>query len=55
VDLRFTAEDEAFRADVQAWFATYLTEEFTDLTDLGGSGRERAGFEVCQAWERLLG
>ena len=55
MDLRFTAEDEAFRADVQAWFATYLTEEFTDLTDLGGSGRERAGFEVCQAWERLLG
>jgi alkylation response protein AidB-like acyl-CoA dehydrogenase len=43
VDLRFSAADEAFRADVQDWFATYLPAELA--TD----------FETRRGWERLLG
>jgi alkylation response protein AidB-like acyl-CoA dehydrogenase len=43
VDLRFSAADEAFRADVQDWFATYLPADLA--TD----------FETRRAWERLLG
>jgi alkylation response protein AidB-like acyl-CoA dehydrogenase len=43
VDLRFSAEDEAFRADVQDWFATYLPADLA--TD----------FETRRAWECLLG
>jgi alkylation response protein AidB-like acyl-CoA dehydrogenase len=55
VDLRFSAEDEAFRAEVQDWLATHLTGEFAELGDAGGPGREHEGFETRRAWERVLG
>jgi alkylation response protein AidB-like acyl-CoA dehydrogenase len=55
VDLRFSAQDEAFRAEVQDWLATYLTGEFAALGDAGGPGREHEGFETRREWERLLG
>jgi alkylation response protein AidB-like acyl-CoA dehydrogenase len=55
VDLRFSAEDEAFRADVRDWLGTYLRGEFAALGDAGGPGREHEGFETRRAWERLLG
>jgi alkylation response protein AidB-like acyl-CoA dehydrogenase len=55
VDLRFSAEDEAFRSTVQEWLATHLVGEYAALGDAGGPGREHEGVEVRRAWERLLG
>jgi alkylation response protein AidB-like acyl-CoA dehydrogenase len=55
VDLRFSAEDEAFRAEVRDWLAEHLVGEFTALGDAGGPGREHEGFEIRRDWERLLG
>jgi len=55
VDLRFSAEDEAFRAEVRDWLGTHLTGEFADLGGAGGPGREHEGFEIRRAWDALLG
>jgi alkylation response protein AidB-like acyl-CoA dehydrogenase len=55
VDFRFSAEDEAFRADVRGWFADHLVGEFAELRGAGGPGREHEGFDTRLAWERLLG
>jgi alkylation response protein AidB-like acyl-CoA dehydrogenase len=55
VDLRFSAEDEAFRDEVRAWFAANLVAEFAELGDAGGPGREHEGVDVRRAWERVLG
>jgi alkylation response protein AidB-like acyl-CoA dehydrogenase len=55
VDLRFSAEDEEFRAEVRAWLDGHLVGEFAELRGAGGPGREHEGFEVRHAWERLLG
>jgi hypothetical protein len=55
VDLRFSAEDEAFRAEVRDWLATHLTADFARLGESGGPGREDHGFQVRRDWERLLG
>jgi alkylation response protein AidB-like acyl-CoA dehydrogenase len=55
VDLRFSAEDEAFRDEVRDWLGAFLTGEFAALGDAGGPGREHEGFETRRAWERLLG
>jgi len=55
MDFRFSAEDEAFRAEVRDWFAENLTGEFAELRGAGGPGREHEGFETRLAWEQLLG
>ncbi len=55
MDLRFSPEDEEFRAEVRDWLATHLLGEYAELGDAGGPGREHEGFEVRRAWERLLG
>jgi alkylation response protein AidB-like acyl-CoA dehydrogenase len=55
VDFRFSAEDEAFRATVRAWFAEHLVGEFAELRGAGGPGREHEGFETRLAWEQVLG
>jgi hypothetical protein len=55
VDLRFSAEDEAFRDEVRGWLETHLVGEFAELGDSGGPGREHEGFDTRRAWERLLG
>jgi alkylation response protein AidB-like acyl-CoA dehydrogenase len=55
VDLRFTAEDEAFRDEVRSWLTEHLVGEFAELRGAGGPGREHEGFDVRLAWERLLG
>ena len=55
MDLRFSAEDEAFRAEVRAWLDAHLVGKFADLGDAGGPGREHEGFDVRRQWERLLG
>jgi alkylation response protein AidB-like acyl-CoA dehydrogenase len=55
MDLRFSAEDEAFRAEARSWLEEHLTGEFADARGLGGSGREHEGYEPRLAWEQLLG
>jgi alkylation response protein AidB-like acyl-CoA dehydrogenase len=55
VDLRFSPEDEEFRAEVAAWLGDHLVGEFAALGGRGGPGREHEGFEVRLAWERELG
>jgi alkylation response protein AidB-like acyl-CoA dehydrogenase len=55
VDLRFSAEDEAFRDEVRGWLDEHLVGEFADLRGAGGPGREHEGFDTRLAWERLLG
>jgi alkylation response protein AidB-like acyl-CoA dehydrogenase len=55
MDLRFTDEDERFRAEVRAWLADNLRGDFAELRGRGGPGDEHAVFEGRRAWERLLG
>jgi alkylation response protein AidB-like acyl-CoA dehydrogenase len=55
MDLRFSAEDEAFRAEVRAWLDEHLTGEYAELGGAGGPGREHEGLEVRGRWERELG
>jgi alkylation response protein AidB-like acyl-CoA dehydrogenase len=55
VDLRFSAADEAFRAEVLDWLGAHLVGEFAALGGAGGPGREHEGMDVRRDWERLLG
>jgi alkylation response protein AidB-like acyl-CoA dehydrogenase len=55
MDLRFSSEDEAFRAEVRDWLGDHLVGEFAEGRGLGGPGREHEGVEVRRAWERVLG
>ena len=55
MDLRFSAEDEAFRAEVRQWLDDHLAGEFASLRGRGGPGDEHADFEGRRAWERALG
>ena len=55
MDLRFTDEQEAFRAEVREWLAENLTPEFDAARGRGGPGDEHAEFELRLAWERKLG
>ncbi|MET9264930.1 acyl-CoA dehydrogenase family protein [Amycolatopsis sp. NPDC004079] len=54
MDLRYTPEDEQFRADVRAWLGDHLAGEFAALKGLGGSGREHEAPEERQAWNQHL-
>jgi alkylation response protein AidB-like acyl-CoA dehydrogenase len=53
--LRYSGEDDNFRAEVREWLGTHLVGEYAELGDAGGPGREHEGFEVRHAWERLMG
>ncbi len=55
MDLRFSDEDEAFRARARAWLDTQLTGEFAFLRGRGGPGDDDALVEARQTWERTLG
>ncbi|MGH9120240.1 MAG: acyl-CoA dehydrogenase family protein [Acidimicrobiales bacterium] len=55
MDLRFTAEDEAFRAEVRQWLTDHLTGEFAALRGRGGPGDEHEAFDERLEWERALG
>jgi alkylation response protein AidB-like acyl-CoA dehydrogenase len=55
MDLRFSAEDEAFRAEVRGWLETRLSGDFAALRGSGGPGREHEQFEGRLEWERELG
>jgi alkylation response protein AidB-like acyl-CoA dehydrogenase len=55
MDLAFTPEQEAFRAEARRWLAESLSGEFAALVGRGGPGDEDAVFEPRLAWERKMG
>jgi alkylation response protein AidB-like acyl-CoA dehydrogenase len=57
MDLRFSAEDEAFRAEVRDFLETALAAggEFAAVRGRGGPGDEHSLFDERLAWERHLG
>jgi alkylation response protein AidB-like acyl-CoA dehydrogenase len=55
VDLRFSQEDEAFRAECRDWLESALTAEFAVVRGRGGPGDEEALHDERLAWERHLG
>ncbi len=55
MDLRFSAEHDAFRAEAREWLVTQLDGEFQGVRGRGGPGDEHALFEERLAWERALG
>jgi alkylation response protein AidB-like acyl-CoA dehydrogenase len=54
VDLRFSDEEEAFRAEARAWLTANLAGEFAPLRGRGGPGDEEALLDLRRAWERHL-
>ena len=54
MDLSYSAEDEAFRAEIRAWLEQHLTGEWAELRGLGGAGRDHERFEDRLEWNRLL-
>ena len=54
MDLRYTPEDEQFRAEVREWLGDHLAGEFAALKGLGGSGREHEAPQERQAWNQHL-
>jgi alkylation response protein AidB-like acyl-CoA dehydrogenase len=55
MDLRFSPEDEEFRAEARDWLTTRLEGEFAVVRGRGGPGDEHALFEERLAWEQALG
>ena len=55
MDLRFSAEDEAFRAEVRSFLEDALRSDFAVVRGRGGPGDDDCLFEERQAWERHLG
>ncbi|MBK5289311.1 MAG: acyl-CoA dehydrogenase family protein [Acidimicrobiia bacterium] len=55
MDLRFSAEHDAFRAEARDWLVSKLEGEFAGVRGRGGPGDEHALFEERLAWERALG
>ncbi len=55
MDLRFSDEDEAFRAEARDFLETHLAADFAALRGLGGPGKEHQDFEGRLEWEQLLG
>jgi alkylation response protein AidB-like acyl-CoA dehydrogenase len=52
--VRFTPQDEEFRADVRAWLAANLAGEFAALRGAGGPGREHERHAGRLTWNRHL-
>ncbi len=55
MDLRFTAEEAAFRTEARAYLDELLHGEFAEIRGRGGSGDEHAFYDERVAWERRLG
>ena len=55
MDLRSTAELDAFRAEAHDWLVHALDGEFRVVRGRGGPGDEHALFEERHAWEKALG
>jgi alkylation response protein AidB-like acyl-CoA dehydrogenase len=54
VDLSYSAEDEAFRAEIRAWLEEHLAGEFAELKGRGGPGRDHEAIDERLAWNRHL-
>ena len=54
VDLNYSAEDDAFRQEFQAWLEANLVGKFAALRGLGGSGREHEAFEERLEWNQHM-
>jgi alkylation response protein AidB-like acyl-CoA dehydrogenase len=54
VDLSYSAEDEAFRAEIRGWLEDHLTGEWATLNGLGGPGHDHEAVEQRLAWNRHL-
>ncbi len=54
MELRESAEERAFRAEVREWLEANLSGGFAHARGLGGPGREHEAFEERAAWERHL-
>ncbi|MBT4519368.1 MAG: acyl-CoA dehydrogenase [Halieaceae bacterium] len=52
--LRFSAQDEQFRAEVATWLEQNLGGEFEEIRGRGGPGDEHMLVEERKAWERKL-
>ena len=52
--MRFTPQDEQFRAGVREWLEANLTGEFAGLRGAGGPGREHERHDERLAWNRHL-
>ena len=52
--MRFTPQDERFRAEVRAWLDANLAGEFAGLRGGGGPGREHERYDERLAWNRHL-
>ena len=55
MDLRFSAEHDAFRAEAREWLVTQLDGAFAGVRGRGGPGDEHALFDERLEWERALG
>src|SRR5215475_12452517 len=55
MDLAFSAEDEAFRAEVRRWLTERLEGPFAVARGRGGPGDEHELFDERLAWEQELG
>jgi len=55
VDLRYSPEDDSFRAEAREWLTDQLTGEFAIVRGRGGPGDEHSLFDERLAWERALG
>ena len=55
VDLHFSDEDEAFRAEARAWLTEQLDGDFANVRGRGGPGDEHSLFDERLVWERHLG
>lgn len=54
MDLSYSEEDQAFRAEIRAWLEENLTGEWAELRGMGGAGRDHEMFEERLAWNRHL-
>ncbi len=54
MDLSYSPEDEAFRAEVRAWLEEHLAGDFAGLRGRGGPGREHEAHDERVAWDRHL-
>jgi alkylation response protein AidB-like acyl-CoA dehydrogenase len=52
--VRFTPQDEQFRADVREWLEANLTGEFANMRGAGGPGREHERHDERLAWNQRL-
>ena len=55
MDLRYSPDDDSFRAEAREWLTDQLTGEFAIVRGRGGPGDEHSLFEERLAWERALG